>query len=1342
MKRCNTYLFLALTVLAILLAGCNPEIHVHTFDRNWSSDETNHWHKATCEHSDEVADKATHAFGNSETIKEATCSEEGVSEQVCKVCGYIKKSNIEKKTHTLVISPTVSPTCTEPGFSGGIECSVCGEILTPANEIGSLGHDFSSSWTTDKSATCTEEGSRSRHCTRCDEKSEATSISATGHQSTPDHEVPATCIKSGLSEGSHCSVCNIVLVEQVSVPALGHDYDSTHVVPTCTTDGYTAYSCSRCSDSFVSGKMPALGHLMSAVDEKEPTCTEIGWSAYQYCSRCDYTTYSEKTPKGHSPIVDVEVKATCTEKGLSEGSHCSVCDEILKEQEEIPAKGHSFTSPVVTEATCTEKGFSTHTCNICYYYYVDTYVDAKGHTIVEDAQKAATCLETGLTAGTHCSVCNEVLVVQETIPALGHDLIDHDAKKPDCTENGWDEYQTCSRCDYTSYSEIPATGHIFASAFTVDREATCLQEGIKSKHCSICDAVTDETAIPAKGHWVLIDEAVAATCTTTGLTQGSHCGTCGEVLVDQVKTAALGHDHIPTVVSPTCEENGYTVHSCSRCSDTYTDTIVKKTGHKIVEDLAVATTCLSSGLTQGTHCIVCEKVLIAQNVVPALGHDYESHEAKAASCTGIGWDEYQTCSRCDYSSYSEIPALGHDYESHEAKAASCTGIGWNEYHTCSRCDFTSYSEIPALGHDYESHEAKTVTCTDIGWDKYQTCSRCDFTSYSEIPALGHDYINHEAKTETCTEVGWKTYNTCSRCDYSSYIEIPALGHDYVNHEAKAASCTDKGWNEYHTCLRCDYSSYSEVPALGHDLVRHPSKEPTCIDSGWNAYDSCNRCDYATIVLIPSLGHDIVLHEALMPTCTEKGHESYESCTRCDYSTYQDIEALGHSFDSKWTVTDDYHWHASTCGHSIASSYGEHNWDEGRRTCLPGASTVEVTYKCAVCNSSKIEVDVLKAVSGSYGYVSGYFLMENGTIRLDDGDFLKKGNSENDYFTSVAKIAVDPYFSSVNSSETIYDRIYIALEDGSVWTNVSDYGVTTNYRKLDIEGVKDIVADGGSAYFLTQDGTAYSFGEGYNLGYGGAYGDISIMDTPRQVMTDVKSVVVEGYTDIATTYFLKTDGSVWACGGSGYGQLGTRANYITDPVMLDITDVKEIVVSDCSVQFLKNDDTTWGMGYNSNCKLGFNRQNNECIPTKSMENIRKIFTGRSDTFFISTSGYVYGCGGNFYDELGIHIENPQTFSPPALIMTDVKEVFCDSGCSYFLLNDDSLMVCGYNKNGQLGIGVLGQISTPVNAIKNVKQVCIEHNGDRYMGKAYFILNDGTVLFAGGNDITATPKKLWN
>ena len=292
--------------------------------------------------------------------------------------------------------------------------------------------------------------------------------------------------------------------------------------------------------------------MITEVEAKEPTCTEKGWTAYQYCSRCDYTTYSEKEAKGHSIVIDESVAPTCTTKGLTEGNHCSVCSEILKAQEEIPAKGHVFMTPVVTEATCTEKGYTTHTCSICSYYFVDNYVNAKGHSVVEDLYKAATCTETGLTEGTHCSVCNKVILAQEIIPALGHDYIDHEAKTPNCTESGWNAYKTCSRCDYSSYSEISAYGHSFSSDFLIDREATCLLEGIKSKHCSVCDAVTEETAIPAKGHWVIIDEAVAATCTTPGKTQGTHCGTCSEVLVAQEVIEALGHNYISTVINPTC----------------------------------------------------------------------------------------------------------------------------------------------------------------------------------------------------------------------------------------------------------------------------------------------------------------------------------------------------------------------------------------------------------------------------------------------------------------------------------------------------------------------------------------------------------------------------------------------------------------------------------------------------------------------------------------------------------------------------------------------------------------------------------------------------------------------
>ena len=128
-KRCNAFFLLTLTYFVAVLVSCNPESHVHTFDRNWSSDEIYHWHGATCEHTDEVADKAVHTFGPSETIKESTCAVEGSSEQVCKVCGYIKKTIIQKKKHTYVISAGISPSCTEPGFSEGIECSECLSLI-------------------------------------------------------------------------------------------------------------------------------------------------------------------------------------------------------------------------------------------------------------------------------------------------------------------------------------------------------------------------------------------------------------------------------------------------------------------------------------------------------------------------------------------------------------------------------------------------------------------------------------------------------------------------------------------------------------------------------------------------------------------------------------------------------------------------------------------------------------------------------------------------------------------------------------------------------------------------------------------------------------------------------------------------------------------------------------------------------------------------------------------------------------------------------------------------------------------------------------------------------------
>ena len=235
------------------------------------------------------------------------------------------------------------------------------------------------------------------------------------------------------------------------------------------------------------------------------------------------------------------------------------------------------------------------------------------------------------------------------------------------------------------------------------------------------------------------------------------------------------------------------------------------------------------------------------------GHDLVQHAAKAPTCTEKGWDAYETCSRCDYTTYAELPALNHDLVRHDAKAATCTEIGWNAYDTCKNCDYTTYAEVPALKHDLVQHKAKAPTCTEIGWDAYETCSRCDHTTYAELPALNHDLVQHDAQAPTCTEPGWDAYETCSRCDYTTRKELPALNHDLEQHAAKAPTCTEIGWNAYKTCSRCDYTTYAELPILGHDY-QAVTVEPTCEADGYTIF-TCSRCkDSYTADPTDQLGH--------------------------------------------------------------------------------------------------------------------------------------------------------------------------------------------------------------------------------------------------------------------------------------------------------------------------------------------------------------------------------------------------------------------------------------------------------------------------------------------------------
>ncbi|RCH51906.1 hypothetical protein C7K05_00610 [Faecalibacterium prausnitzii] len=351
---------------------------------------------------------------------------------------------------------------------------------------------------------------------------------------------------------------------------------------------------------------------------------------------------------------------------------------------------------------------------------------------------------------------------------------------------------------------------------------------------------------------------------------------------------------------------------CARCGSTETREILgyrkyDSNSHRVYvtecqnchNDGNVSYLQVHTGGTETPTCTkgkTCEKCGAEYGEKDPNNHDLVHHDAKAPSCTEIGWDAYDTCSRCNYTTYAELPALKHDLRQRVIKAPTCTQMGW-AYETCSRCDYSATPLLPVLNHDLKQHAAKAPTCTEKGWDTYDTCSRCDYTTYAELPALKHTLEQHEAQAPTCTEIGWDAYETCSRCDYTTRKELPALNHALEQHEAQAPTCTEIGWDAYETCSRCDYTTRKELPALNHALEQHEAQAPTCTEIGWDAYETCSRCDYTTYTELPALNHDLEQHAAKAPTCTEIGWDAYETCSRCDYTTYAELPILGHDYQA-------------------------------------------------------------------------------------------------------------------------------------------------------------------------------------------------------------------------------------------------------------------------------------------------------------------------------------------------------------------------------------------------------------------------------------------------------------
>lgn len=448
-------------------------------------------------------------------------------------------------------------------------------------------------------------------------------------------------------------------------------------------------------------------------------------------------------------------------------------------------------------------------------------------------------------------------------------------------------------------------------------------------------------------------------------TEGKICEKCG------AEYGVLGHDW--GAWTPNYASNGTHTRRCKRCNAEETGSC--SGGYATCDTLGMCNTC--GGSYYGGH--AWGEWSSAGNGTHTRSCTNYCREVDTAKCTGgkATCSAKAVCEVCG-GEYGEKDSNNHDLVQHAAKAPTCTEIGWNAYETCKNCDYTTYAELPALKHYLVYYKAKDPTCTEPGWDAYETCSRCDHTTYVERPALKHDLRQRVIKAPTCTQMGW-AYETCSRCDYSATPLLPVLNHDLVHHEAKAPTCTEKGWNAYETCSRCDYTTRTELPALNHDLEQHAAKAPTCTEIGWDAYETCSRCDHTTYAEQPALNHD---YQAVTvePTCEADGYTVF-TCSRCkDSYTADPTDQLGHQFGA---------WSPNGTGSQSASCLRQGCAHTGSTDCrkftFRTAEGETLTF-CPVCGQAENAAQLEMIEAATAWANSGSLSAEDVTARTN-GEYL-------------------------------------------------------------------------------------------------------------------------------------------------------------------------------------------------------------------------------------------------------------------------------------------------------------------------------------------------------------------
>ena len=475
-------------------------------------------------------------------------------------------------------------------------------------------------------------------------------------------------------------------------------------------------------------------------------------------------------------------------------------------------------------------------------------------------------------------------------------------------------------------------------------------------------ATFEERNVPEHDHNETTLELVAgkeATCETAGNIAYYRCTVCGELFSDvngqnaisaeSVVIPAKGHDY----KFDSFVWNGFTAKAKYVCS--HDNSHIELRDATVANEVTTAATCEGKGVRTYTATYDGHTATKTEEIA-ALGHDLVHHEGKAATCTEIGWEAYDTCSRCDYTTYVEIKALGHDWgEWTQTTKPSCTEKGI-ETRVCSHDEtHVDTRDVEALGHKQSEAVRENevlATCETAGsYDEVVYCSVCGeelSREHKDIDALGHDWGEWRIITEPTNEEEGLERRVCSRDEtHVDERAIPVHSHNETTLElvtAKDATCETAGNIAYYVCKECgkvfkDGNGQEQitldstvVPAKGHSYGK--------VAYVWSA-------DNKTCTATRICAHDASHIESETVNATAQITQQ-ATCTLPELTTYTaTFENAAFATQTKANVQS-----ANALGHA----YGEvtYVWSADNMTCT-------ATRTCAH-NASHVETETVNATA--------------------------------------------------------------------------------------------------------------------------------------------------------------------------------------------------------------------------------------------------------------------------------------------------------------------------------------------------------------------------------------------